>query len=85
MITCLVSSIVNRFAKHFEIYAFDKPNCNMLSFFIRRPRSLQRLNNLLYCILDTVEEADRELSEEQILEVIESAYPNPITTQDIAK
>ncbi|XP_047737758.1 uncharacterized protein LOC108664786 isoform X2 [Hyalella azteca] len=32
-----------------------------------------------------LEQAERELSEEQVLEVIESAYPNPVTVQDIAK
>ena len=40
---------------------------------------------LIFFFNFSVEEADRELSEEQVLEVIESAYPNPITTQDIAK
>ncbi|KAF2366199.1 Nucleoside phosphorylase domain [Trinorchestia longiramus] len=32
-----------------------------------------------------LEQAERELSEEQVLEVIESSYPNPITIHDITK
>lgn len=47
-------------------------------------RSENLYSNIL-CFKSTDEDQTETLSEEKLLEIIESAYPNPVVVKDVAK